>query len=153
MLTLSLPDLYMSSASLTDELLSVLAASDRAMAEQRPCPRVWSAEEYARHALYLEDVLLRVEGLGLDPYVFPDGFAMLPGQVLESHFPIHTTQSTATDLHKAVKQALDQMTPELLAQTIEDSGERTVAQNAMRYLELSAAARASARLVLRIVSA
>ena len=142
---------YESSASATDALFDRLAASERGLIEQRPAPRVWSAEEYARHLVWIEDTLLRVECLGLDPLEFPDGFAILPGQALERHFDIQVTRDLAAQVRDEARQALGEPSPELLAQTVEDSGGRTVADNLARYLEQSAGARACAYLVLRLV--
>ena len=142
--------LYESGAAETEALFVRLASEDRQTVQQRPCPRVWSAEEFARHLVWVEDTLLRVENLGLVPHPFPPGFAVLPGQVLETHVEVSVTRQVAEAVRESVRQALDQLSPDLLEQTIEDSGGRTVAANLIRFLDLSSGVRAAARLVLRL---
>ena len=147
---LSILDLYDEGVRATDELLDRLAGADPAVCQRRPVPRVWSAEEYARHLVWLEDAVLRVECLGLEPAEMPEHYAVLPGQVREHHFGVLQTRDMLAALRHEIRPALAALSPDALTETIEDSGGRTVAGNISRYLELTAAARACARLVLRL---
>jgi len=148
---LELLNLYDAATAATDALFDRLASEDCTVVKQRPSGRTWSAEEYARHLVWVEDIVVRVECLGMEPSDFPEGFPLLPGQILERHFPLQDTREALARLHAEVRPALNDLTPEALSQTIEDTAGRTVAENLARYLELSAAARASAQLALRVV--
>lgn len=137
-------------AEQTDALLDQLEAAGEEASSRRPAPRVLSAEEHARRLLWLEDTLLRVENLGLDPFPFPPQFAVLPGQALETHCGLALLRQVREALRQKVLEALDEMTPEVLEDTIEDTGGRTVARNLARYLDMASAARAEARMALRM---
>lgn len=142
--------LYDYGAEQTDAMLGQLEAAGEDAASRRPAPDALSAEEQARKLLWLEDALLRVENLGLEPYPFPPGFPVLPGQRLEKHFGLALLRQVREGLGREVREALDEMTPELLSDTIEDSGGRTVERNLARYLDLASAARAEARMALSL---
>ena len=134
----------------TEALFDRLEAAGKDAIERRPAPGVWSAEENARHLLWIEDTLLRVECLGLDPHPFEGGLAVLPGQALEHHVELSETRRVWRDISAQVAEALDAMTTDLLLDTVEDSGGRTVGRNLARYLDLSAGARAATRQALKI---
>ena len=148
---LTFAELYAFGAQATISLLDRLEDAGREVIERRPAPRIWSAEEYARHLAWLDDTMIRVESLGLEPREFPEGFVVFPGQVLETHLPLETTRAVTLDTQENVGAALANLTPEAMADTVEDAGGRTVARNLARYLDRSAGARASALLALRLV--
>lgn len=145
--------LHQYGAEQTESLFDRLEAAGKEAIERRPAPNVWSAEENVRHLLWIEDTLLRVECLGLDPYPFEGGIVVLPGQALERHVELSKTRRVWQDLRARVAEALDAMTADLLSDTVEDSGGRTVERNLARYLDLSAGARAAARQALKITQA
>jgi hypothetical protein len=141
-------DAYESGAQAFDRLLDRLAAEEAAVIETRPTPRQWSAEEWARHLVWLDDAALRVECLDLEPSSFPDSFAVLPGQALERHFPLAETRRIALAVRPDIVKGLSELAPDTVEDTVEDSGGASLAAGLVAYFSRAAAARASALLTI-----
>ena len=153
LLALDFQRLYALGEQETGTLLDLLGQAEHGDIERRPSLRVWSAEEWTRHLAWIENAVLQVECLGMEPADFPEGFAVLPGQVLETHFAPARTREAIDGLRAATHAALSEVEPGWLDETVEDSGGRRVADNLARYLNLTAQARASARMALRLARA